>query len=44
MLTYSPADLARATAEGEFNHALHVAILILAVLRGKLTLGATAGK
>ena len=40
MLTYSPADLARATAEGEFNHALHVAILMLAVLRGKLTLPA----
>ena len=40
VLTYSPADLARATAEGEFNHALHVAILMLAALRGKLTLPA----
>src|SRR5947209_9003869 len=31
VLTYSPAELARATAEGEFNHGLHVAILMLAV-------------
>jgi ADP-ribose pyrophosphatase len=39
VLTYSPAELARATASGEFRHALHVAILMMAVLRGKLTLG-----
>ena len=38
VLTYSPTDLARATAEGEFSHALHVAILLMAMLRGKLIL------
>ena len=38
VLTYSPADLARATAAGEFSQALHVAILMMAVLRGKLNL------
>jgi ADP-ribose pyrophosphatase len=38
VLTYSPAELARATASGEFRHALHVAILMMAVLRGKLAL------
>jgi ADP-ribose pyrophosphatase len=38
VLTYSPAELARATASGEFRHALHVAILMMAVLRGKLKL------
>jgi len=39
VVTYSPAELARATASGEFRHALHVAILMMAVLRGKLKLG-----
>ncbi|HMC60343.1 MAG TPA: NUDIX hydrolase [Candidatus Solibacter sp.] len=38
VLTYSPSELARATASGEFRHALHVAILMMAVLRGKLKL------
>lgn len=38
VLTYSPAQLARATAAGEFSQALHVAILMMAVLRGKLNL------
>lgn len=38
VLLYSPADLARATSEGEFSHALHVAILLMAMLRGKLNL------
>ena len=38
VLTYSPAELAGATASGEFRHALHVAILMMAVLRGKLKL------
>ena len=38
VLTYSPRDLARATAYGEFSHALHVAILMMAMLRGKLNL------
>ena len=38
VLTYSPAELSRATASGEFRHALHVAILMMAVLRGKLKL------
>ena len=31
-------ELWRATAAGEFDHALHVAILLMAVLRGKLPL------
>ena len=39
VLTYSPAELARATVSGEFRHALHVAILMMAVLRGKVKLG-----
>lgn len=39
VLMYSPAELARATASGQFSHALHVAILMMAVLRGKLKLG-----
>jgi ADP-ribose pyrophosphatase len=38
VLTYSPAELSRATASGEFRHALHVAVLMMAVLRGKLKL------
>jgi 8-oxo-dGTP pyrophosphatase MutT (NUDIX family) len=38
VLEYSLADLWRATAEGEFDHALHVAVLLMAVLKGKLAL------
>jgi len=38
VLSYSPAELARATAEGAFDHALHVAALMFAVVRGKLKL------
>ena len=38
VLLYSPAELARATAEGEFSHALHVAILLMAMLRGRVNL------
>ena len=38
VLSYSPSELARAMAEGEFNHALHVAVLMIAVVRGKLRL------
>ena len=37
VLDYSIADLWRATAEGEFDHSLHVAILLHALLRGKLS-------
>jgi hypothetical protein len=33
-LSYSLPELMNATAEGEFNHALHVAILMLAVAKG----------
>jgi ADP-ribose pyrophosphatase len=36
VLFYSVPELARATAAGEFDHALHVALLMVAVLRGKL--------
>ena len=38
VLTYSLPELARATAEGEFNHALHVAVLLVAMLKGKVRL------
>jgi ADP-ribose pyrophosphatase len=38
VLTYSLPELARATAEGEFNHALHVAVLLVAMLKGKIRL------
>ena len=38
VLSYSPAELARATDQGEFDHALHVAALMYAVIRGKLKL------
>ena len=37
-IEYTLPDLWRATAEGEFDHAPHVAILLMAVLKGKLTL------
>lgn len=38
VLSYSFSELARATAEGEFDHALHVAVLLMAMLRGKIKL------
>jgi hypothetical protein len=31
--------LEKATADGEFDHALHVAVLMIAMLRGRLKLG-----
>jgi ADP-ribose pyrophosphatase len=34
--TYSVGELMQAVREGEFNHALHVAILMLACLRGAI--------
>jgi len=34
VLSYSPEELTRAIAGGEFDHALHVAALLLAVLKG----------
>lgn len=36
--TLSLPELWRATEDGTFDHALHVAILLLAVLRGRLTI------
>lgn len=42
VLAYTLADLARATAEGEFDHALHVAVLMLAAVRGKIPAWLTA--
>jgi len=39
VLRYSPPELAQAMAGGEFDHALHVAVLMAAVVRGKLKLG-----
>jgi ADP-ribose pyrophosphatase len=38
VLSYSFADLGRATADGEFDHALHVAVVMVAVVRGKIKL------
>jgi len=38
VVTYSLAELWRATEDGHFDHALHVAILMLAVVRGKLAI------
>jgi ADP-ribose pyrophosphatase len=38
VMEYSLPELARAIAEGEFKHALHVAPLVVAAMRGKLTL------
>lgn len=34
----SPPDLARAIMEGQFDHALHMAPILLAILQGKLVL------
>lgn len=39
VLTYSLDELARAIGDGTFNHALHIAALVPAILRGKLNLG-----
>jgi ADP-ribose pyrophosphatase len=38
VLSYSLPELARATADGEFSHALHVAVLLVAMMKGKLSL------
>jgi len=38
VVPYSLAELWRATTDGRFDHALHVAILLMAVLHGKLTI------
>jgi ADP-ribose pyrophosphatase len=37
-LSYSLPELMNATAEGKFNHALHVAILMLAAAKGAISL------
>ena len=39
VLTYSMDELARAILDGAFDHALHVAALVPAMLRGRLKLG-----
>ena len=39
VLTYSMDELAAAILDGTFDHALHVAAFVPAVLRGKLNLG-----
>ena len=38
VVVYSLPELWRAAADGRFDHALHVAILLMAVLHGKLTI------
>jgi ADP-ribose pyrophosphatase len=38
VLAWSFEELSRAAAEGRFNHALHMAVLMAAVLRGKVKL------
>ena len=38
VLTYSLPELARAVAEGQFNHALHVAVLLVAMMQRKVRL------
>jgi ADP-ribose pyrophosphatase len=38
VLTWSLEELARATADGRFNHALHVAAVLMAVLKGGVKL------
>jgi 8-oxo-dGTP pyrophosphatase MutT (NUDIX family) len=40
VLSYSLDELAHAIEAGTFNHALHIAALVPAMLRGKLKLGA----
>ncbi|HKE20965.1 MAG TPA: NUDIX hydrolase [Bryobacteraceae bacterium] len=42
VLTYSLDELVRAIGDGTFNHALHLAALVPAMLRGKLVLGVTS--
>ena len=36
VLTWRLDELARATADGRFDHALHVALLLVAVLKGRI--------
>jgi ADP-ribose pyrophosphatase len=43
VLTATPSELARLLAEGAFDHALHVAALLMAVQRGCVALPATEG-
>jgi ADP-ribose pyrophosphatase len=38
VLTWSLEELARATADGRFDHALHVAVVLVAALKGRLRL------
>jgi ADP-ribose pyrophosphatase len=38
VLSYTAAGLAKATAEGEFDHALHAATVLHAIVNGKLRL------
>jgi ADP-ribose pyrophosphatase len=38
VLTWPLDELARATAEGRFDHALHVAVVLVAVVKGRLCL------
>ena len=38
VLAWPLDELARATADGRFNHALHVAVVLVAVLKGRLRL------
>jgi ADP-ribose pyrophosphatase len=40
VLTWSLDELARAMADGRFNHALHVAVVMMAALKGGVRLGA----
>ena len=40
VLTWPVEELARATIDGRFNHALHVAVVMIAVLKGGLRLTA----
>ena len=39
VLSYSMGELVRAIEDGTFNHSLHVAALVPAILQGKLKLG-----
>ncbi len=41
VLTYSMEELTRAITDGVFDHSLHVAALVPAILKGKLKLAAT---
>jgi ADP-ribose pyrophosphatase len=38
VLTWSRDELARATADGRFDHALHVAVLLHAIVKGRFAL------